>query len=77
MHDCIISTTTFMSHRTSPPFLYSHLNSNSPSHPSPNMSPSQIFAEVSIQSWEKIDPELLLYLFLPALLFGEAMTLRW
>jgi hypothetical protein len=34
-------------------------------------------AELSVQSWEKIDPELLLYLFLPALLFGEAMSLRW
>jgi len=33
--------------------------------------------ELSVQSWEKIDPELLLYLFLPALLFGEAMSLRW
>ena len=35
------------------------------------------FAEDSIQAWEKIDPELLLYLFLPALLFGEAMNLKW
>ena len=41
------------------------------------LSPSLLPAEHSIQSWEKIDPELMLYLFLPALLFGEAMTLRW
>ena len=33
--------------------------------------------ENSIRSWKKIDPELLLYLFLPALLFGEAMNLKW
>eukprot|EP00602_Paraphysomonas_sp_CaronLab_P007782 CAMPEP_0185028336 /NCGR_PEP_ID=MMETSP1103-20130426/13971_1 /TAXON_ID=36769 /ORGANISM="Paraphysomonas bandaiensis, Strain Caron Lab Isolate" /LENGTH=781 /DNA_ID=CAMNT_0027562721 /DNA_START=210 /DNA_END=2555 /DNA_ORIENTATION=- len=33
--------------------------------------------EESIRSWKKIDPELLLYLFLPALLFGEAMSLKW
>lgn len=33
--------------------------------------------ENSLKSWKKIDPELLLYLFLPALLFGEAMSLKW
>lgn len=34
-------------------------------------------AEDSIRRWKDIDPELLLYLFLPALLFGEAMNLSW
>lgn len=33
--------------------------------------------EDSVESWRDIDPELLLYLFLPALLFGEAMNLSW
>ena len=33
--------------------------------------------EDSVRRWKNIDPELLLYLFLPALLFGEAMNLSW
>lgn len=33
--------------------------------------------EDSVKQWNEIDPELLLYLFLPALLFGEAMNLSW
>lgn len=33
--------------------------------------------ENSIRAWKRIDPEILLYLFLPALLFGEAMSLKW
>lgn len=31
----------------------------------------------SIQSWKKLDPEMMLFLFLPVLIFGEAMTLKW
>jgi NhaP-type Na+/H+ or K+/H+ antiporter len=31
----------------------------------------------SMARWAGIDPEVLLYTFLPALLFGECMTLRW
>jgi hypothetical protein len=31
----------------------------------------------SVRRWKDIDPELLLYIFLPALLFGEAMNLSW
>jgi len=31
----------------------------------------------SMEMWSHINPELLLYVFLPALLFGECMTLRW
>jgi NhaP-type Na+/H+ or K+/H+ antiporter len=30
----------------------------------------------SIMMWDKIDPHLILYVFLPALLFGEAMNLN-
>lgn len=33
--------------------------------------------EKSVKRWRDIDPELLLYVFLPALLFGEAMNLSW
>ena len=31
----------------------------------------------SIESWRKIDPTMTLYLFLPILVFGEAMRLSW
>lgn len=31
----------------------------------------------SINRWKKLDPEMLLFLFLPILIFGEAMTLKW
>jgi NhaP-type Na+/H+ or K+/H+ antiporter len=31
----------------------------------------------SLDDWSKLDPELMLYLFLPVLIFGEAMTLKW
>eukprot|EP00602_Paraphysomonas_sp_CaronLab_P003317 CAMPEP_0185020046 /NCGR_PEP_ID=MMETSP1103-20130426/2634_1 /TAXON_ID=36769 /ORGANISM="Paraphysomonas bandaiensis, Strain Caron Lab Isolate" /LENGTH=750 /DNA_ID=CAMNT_0027550689 /DNA_START=247 /DNA_END=2499 /DNA_ORIENTATION=- len=31
----------------------------------------------SINSWKKLDPEMMLFLFLPVLIFGEAMTLKW
>jgi len=33
--------------------------------------------EDSITRWVNIDGELILYVFLPALLFGEAMNLNW
>jgi lipoprotein signal peptidase len=31
----------------------------------------------SISSWKKLDPEMMLFLFLPVLIFGEAMSLKW
>jgi NhaP-type Na+/H+ or K+/H+ antiporter len=31
----------------------------------------------SINSWKKLDPEMILFLFLPILIFGEAMSLKW
>lgn len=31
----------------------------------------------ALDDWSKLDPELMLYLFLPVLIFGEAMTLKW
>ena len=31
----------------------------------------------SIEKWTHIDAELMLYVFLPPLIFGEAMTLNW
>lgn len=31
----------------------------------------------SLDDWSRLDPELMLYLFLPVLIFGEAMTLKW
>ena len=31
----------------------------------------------SLDDWSKLDPDLMLYLFLPVLIFGEAMTLKW
>lgn len=32
---------------------------------------------LSISQWVNIDAELLLFVFLPPLIFGEAMTLNW
>lgn len=32
---------------------------------------------VSIGFWQTLDPEIILFLFLPVLVFGEAMTLKW
>lgn len=31
----------------------------------------------SINEWKKLDPEMILFLFLPILIFGEAMSLKW
>ena len=31
----------------------------------------------SIYAWKNIDADLMLYIFLPPLIFGEAMTLNW
>lgn len=31
----------------------------------------------SIEDWARIDAELMLFVFLPPLIFGEAMTLNW
>ena len=31
----------------------------------------------SIQEWVRIDADLMLFIFLPPLLFGEAMSLNW
>jgi len=31
----------------------------------------------ALDDWSKLDPELMLYLFLPVLIFGDAMTLKW
>lgn len=31
----------------------------------------------SIYFWKNLDPEIILFLFLPILVFGEAMTLKW
>lgn len=31
----------------------------------------------ALDDWSKLDPELMLYMFLPVLIFGEAMTLKW
>ena len=31
---------------------------------------------ISLQTWDEISPELILYIFLPALLFGESMSLN-
>lgn len=33
--------------------------------------------EESINDWVKIDPEIMLFVFLPPLIFGEAMSLNW
>jgi hypothetical protein len=33
--------------------------------------------ETSIGFWQTLDPEIILFLFLPVLVFGEAMTLKW
>jgi hypothetical protein len=33
--------------------------------------------EASIGFWQTLDPEIILFLFLPVLVFGEAMTLKW
>ena len=32
---------------------------------------------ISVNIWANIDPTLLLYVFLPPLIFGEAMSLNW
>jgi NhaP-type Na+/H+ or K+/H+ antiporter len=32
---------------------------------------------ISVTIWANIDPELILYVFLPPLIFGEAMSLNW
>lgn len=32
---------------------------------------------VAADAWGDVDPELLLFIFLPVLIFGEAMTLNW
>lgn len=32
---------------------------------------------VAADVWGDVDPELLLFIFLPVLIFGEAMTLNW
>ncbi|CAE7514941.1 NHX8, partial [Symbiodinium microadriaticum] len=31
----------------------------------------------SINEWKKLDPEMILFLFLPVLIFGETMSLKW
>jgi len=31
----------------------------------------------SVTMWADIDPDILLYVFLPPLIFGEAMSLNW
>lgn len=31
----------------------------------------------SVTAWSRLDPEMMLFLFLPVLLFGEAMSLKW
>ncbi len=31
----------------------------------------------AVTDWKKLDPHMMLYLFLPVLVFGEAMTLKW
>jgi NhaP-type Na+/H+ or K+/H+ antiporter len=33
--------------------------------------------KLSMEMWDKIDPHLIFYIFLPALLFGEAMSLSF
>jgi NhaP-type Na+/H+ or K+/H+ antiporter len=33
--------------------------------------------DLSMGSWTALDPELLLFLFLPVLVFGESMNLKW
>jgi NhaP-type Na+/H+ or K+/H+ antiporter len=33
--------------------------------------------ETSMGFWQSLDPEIILFLFLPVLVFGEAMTLKW
>lgn len=32
---------------------------------------------ISIIFWQNLNPEIILFLFLPVLVFGEAMTLKW
>jgi hypothetical protein len=31
----------------------------------------------SVRMWQEIDPHLMLYLFLPILIYGDAITLNW
>jgi NhaP-type Na+/H+ or K+/H+ antiporter len=33
--------------------------------------------EISMGFWQTLDPEIIIFLFLPVLVFGEAMTLKW
>ncbi len=33
--------------------------------------------EISVEFWQELDPEIILFLFLPVLVFGEAMSLKW
>lgn len=45
-------------------------------HDHPSIHPSGIFGD-SVTMWSDIDPDIMLYVFLPPLIFGEAMSLNW
>ena len=42
----------------------------------PSILSSGIFGD-SVTMWANIDPDIMLYVFLPPLIFGEAMSLNW